>query len=45
MPETNALPVLEAETDDGRAAASGTMRDDRAGLEPWQQSILEEFDL
>jgi len=45
MPETSVLPVLRAGTGDESAGAPDTGRDDRADLEPWQQSILEEYDL
>jgi hypothetical protein len=54
VPETNALPVLQAEVDVGRfakhradavTASPYNKADDREDLEPWQQSILEEYDL
>jgi hypothetical protein len=45
MPETNALPVLQAETGDEDAVTPDAAMDDRAALEPWQASILDEFDL
>jgi hypothetical protein len=44
MPETNALPVLRDEADGEDAAAPDAAMGDRAALEPWQQSILEEYD-
>jgi hypothetical protein len=45
MPEANALPTLPAETGQHEPDTPHAESDDRSGLEPWQQSILEEFDL